>query len=131
MAATCIIDNLCNSGRLGSDSASDKWPKYPEGSLEQQPKVKPRIVKPKQRVDWAKDSESQAEFDVEDMLEDKEGIPGLSNVVVEDILLSSIYEVQESNGNYTYTPPQREMPDASGWDQTNKQMSLTAPSPNA
>ena len=127
LAATRIIDNLRNSGRLGSDSTSAEEPKYPEGSLARRPKVKPRIVKPKQRVDW-----NDEDDEVEDILEDEEDIPGPSNIDIADILLASIYEVQRTVGpSATYTPPAREAPDTSGWYQAQEESSREAPNPNA
>ena len=127
LAATRIIDNLRNSGRLGSDSNHAEEPSYPEGSLARRPKVKPRIVRPKQRVDWNDDEDNE----VEDILEDEDDIPGPSNVDIADMLPPSIYAVQSTEGPNTYTPPPMEPPDASGWEQKNQEPSLTAPSPNA
>ena len=126
LTATHIIDNLRNSGRLGSDRNTSEGPKYPEGSLERRPKVKPRIVKPKQRVDW-----NDEDDEVEDILEDEDDIPGPSNVDIADILPASIYAVQNTEGPATYTPPERELPDTSGWAQNKEESSRTAPSPNA
>ena len=127
LAATRIIDNLRNSGRLGSDSSSSEGPKYPEGSLARRPKVKPRIVKPTQRVDW-----NDEDDEVEDILEDEEDIPGPSGVDIADILPASIYKVQRTEGPPAeYTPPAREEADTSGWYENQKETSREAPSPNA
>ena len=127
LAATRIIDNLRNSGRLGSDSNSSEGPKYPEGSLARRPKVKPRIVKPKQRVDW-----NDEDDEVEDTLEDEDDIPGPSNVDVADILPASIYKVQRTEGPPAqYTIPAREAPDTSGWTENQEESSREAPNPNA
>ena len=127
LAATRIIDNLRNSGRLGSDSSISEGPKYPEGSLARRPKVKPRMVKPKQRVDW-----NDEDDEVEDILEHEDDIPGPSNVDVADILPASIYEVQHAEGTSTkYTIPAREAPDTSGWYENKEESSRKAPSPNA
>ena len=127
LAATRIIDNLRNSGRLGSDSISSEGPKYPEGSLARRPKVKPRIVKPKQRVDW-----NEEDDEVEGILEDEDDIPGPSNIDIADILPASIYAVQRMEGPpTTYTPPAEEAPDVTGWDQAQKESSQEAPNPNA
>ena len=127
LAATRIIDNLRNSGRLGSDSNSSEGPKYPEGSLARRPKVKPRIVKPKQRVDW-----NDEEDEVADILEDEDDIPGPSNVDIADILPASIYEVQRIEGPPAeYTIPAREAPDTSGWTKNQEELSREAPNPNA
>ena len=128
LAATRIIDNLRNSGRLGSDSNSSEGPKYPEGSLARRPKVKPRMVKPKQRVDWNDEDDEL----VEDLLEDGDDIPGPSHVDVADILPASIYEVQRMEGPPAeYTIPTREAPDVSGWHENQKELSREAPTPNA
>ena len=128
LAATRIIDNLRNSGRLGSDSNSSEGPKYPEGSLARRPKVKPRMVKPKQRVDWNDEDDEL----VEDLLEDGDDIPGPSHVDVADILPASIYEVQRMEGPPAeYTIPAREAPDVSGWHENQKELSREAPTPNA
>ena len=126
LAATRIIDNLRNSGRLGSGDSHTAEPSYPEDSLARRPKVKPRIVRPKQRVDW-----NDEDDEVEDILEDEEDIPGPTNVDIADLLPPSIYEVQKTDGPNTYTPPEMEPSDASGWDQNQQGPSLTAPNPNA
>ena len=126
LAATRIIDNLRNSGRLGSDDNRVEEPSYPEGSLARRPKVKLRIVCPKQRVDW-----NDEDDEVEDILEDEEDIPGPSNVNIADILPPSIYEVQKIDGPNTYIPPATEPSDTSGWEQKQQESSLAAPSPNA
>lgn len=102
LMATRIIDNLRNSGILGSDSNSADRPSHPKGSLARRPKVKPHIIQPKQRVDW-----NEEDNEVEDILEDEDDIPGPSNVDVADILLASIYAVKRGEGlQATYTPPQ-------------------------
>ena len=127
LAATRIIDNLRNSGRLGSDASTSEGPTYPEGSLARRPKVKPRIVKPKQRVDW-----NEEDNEIEDMLEDEDDIPGPSNVDIANILPASIYEVQCVEGPPAeYTIPEREAPDTSGWYKNQEEPSREAPSPNA
>ena len=127
LAATRIIDNLRNSGRLGSDTSNSEGPKYPEGSLARRPKVKPRIVKPRQRVDW-----NDEDDEVEDILEDEDDIPGPSNVDIANILPASIYEVQHSEGPPAeYTIPAREAPDLTGWTQNQEESSREAPNPNA
>ena len=126
LAATRIIDNLRNSGRLGSGDSHTTEPSYPEGSLARRPKVKPRIVRPKQRVDW-----NDEDDEVEDILVDEEDIPGPANMDIADILPPSIYEIQKTDGPNTYTPPVMEPSDASGWDQKQQGPSLTAPNPNA
>ena len=126
LAATRIIDNLRNSGRLGSDDNHPEGPSYPEGSLARRPKVKPRIVRPKQRVDW-----NDEDDEVEDILEDEEDIPGPSNVDIADILPPSIYEVQRVDEPHTYTPPAMEPSVTSGWDQNRQETSPAAPNPNA
>ena len=127
LAATHIIDNLRNLGNLGSDSNTTDTPSYPEGSLARRPKVKPHIVRPKQRVDW-NDEDDEAE----DILEDEEDIPGPSNVNIADILPAGIYAVQRTEGPpATYTTPAREAPNLSGWIQDKEESSREAPSPNA
>ena len=127
LAATRIIDNLHNSGRLGSDASTSEGPKYPEGSLARRPKVKPCMVKPKQRVDW-----NDEDDEVEDILEDEDDIPGPSNVNIADILPASIYKVQHTEGPPAeYTIPAREAPDTSGWTENQKELSQEAPNPNA
>ena len=127
LAATRIIDNLRNSGRLGSDASTSEKPTYPEGSLARRPKVKPRMVKPKQRVDW-----NDEDDEVEDILEDEDDIPGPSNIDIADILPASIYKVQHIEGPLAeYTMPAREAPDTYGWTKNQEQSSQEAPSPNA
>ena len=126
LTATRIIDNLRNTGILGSENSSAEGPSYLEGSLARRPKVKPRIVRPKQRVDW-----NDKDDEVEDILEDEDDIPGPSNVNIADILPASIYAVQQTEGPAIYTLPPRETPDTSGWYQNQKDLSREAPSPNA
>ena len=127
LAATRIIDNLRNSGRLGSDTNSSEGPKYPEGSLARRPKVKPRMVRPKQRVDW-----NEEDNEVEDILEDEDDIPGPTNVDIADLLPASIYKAPSIEGPPTqYTIPARETPDTSGWTKDQEESSRKAPSPNA
>ena len=127
LAATCIIDNLHNSGNLGLENSSAEGPSYLEGSLARRPKVKPRIVRPKQRVDW-----NEEDDEVEDILEDEDNIPGPTNMDIADILPQSIYAVQRTEGPLaTYTSPPREAPNTTGWDQNQKESSLAALSPNA
>ena len=127
LAATRIIDNLRNSGRLGSDSNDSDGPRHPEGSLARRPRVKPRIVRPKQRVDW-----NDEDDEVEDILEDEDDIPGPSNVDIADTLPASIYKVQRPEGPpATYTIPARETPDTSGWIENQEESSREAPSHNA
>ena len=127
LAATRIIDNLRNSGRLGSSDNSTEGPNHPEGSLARRPKVKPRIVQPKQRVDW-----NEEDDEVEDIMEDEDDIPGPSNRDIADILPASIYEVQRTEGPPAeYIIPARDAPDTSRWTQNQEESSREAPSPNA